>query len=317
MMKPQIAVILPCHNEAAAIAAVVRDFRQALPDAAIYVFDNASTDGTATVAADAGAIVRQVRDRGKGNVLRYAFATVEADVYVLADGDGTYDAKRSPELVQLLWRDGLEMVVGSREHDESNAYRGGHVIGNRIFNAMVRALFGKAFVDIFSGYRIFSRPFVKSFPALATGFETETEMSLHALQLGLPCAEVATRYAARVEGSASKLRTFGDGTRILWFILRLLRHTRPLQLFSVITALTAGMSLVLGIPVAVEFLQTGFVPRLPSAVAAVGLMVIATLSFATGLILDSLAYTQRESKRLAFLAADRFARRRPPSAHSD
>lgn len=309
MHAPEIAVILPCYNEAVAIGGVVDDFRRALPQASIYVFDNASSDGTADVAAAAGAIVKRVSARGKGNVVRHAFALVEADVYILADGDGTYEAGRAPELVRRLTSDGLDMVVGTRQHDDRSAYRSGHVIGNRLFNVMIRWLFGKAFIDIFSGYRIFSRPFVKSFPALASGFETETEMSLHAIQLGLPCAEVPTKYAPRMEGSASKLKTFRDGSSILWFILRLLKHTRPLALFSALAGLAAAVSLILGVPVAIEFLHTGLVPRLPTALAAASLMVIATLGFATGLILDSVAYAQKESKRLAYLAADRRARR--------
>lgn len=315
MQSPDVAIILPCFNEAHAIRGVVRDFRAALPHSRIYVFDNASTDATAREAASAGAIVKLVRRRGKGNVLRHAFAVVEADVYILADGDGTYDAGRAPELVQLLWNESFDMVVGTREHGgDETAYRNGHVVGNRVFNWIVQGLFGKAFTDIFSGYRVFSRPYVKSFPALAGGFETETEMSLHAIQLGLPCIEVPTHYKSRAEGGSSKLRTFRDGARIFWFIIRLLKHTRPLALFSSLAALFATISLILGIPVAIEFLQTGLVPRLPTAVAAASLMVIAVLSLATGLILDSLAYTQQETKRLAYLAAERFAQR--PAFHN-
>ena len=201
MLAPHVAVILPCLNEAAVIGAVVADFRQALPQSEIYVFDNGSTDNTGAEAAAAGAIVRRIRQRGKGNVVRQAFAQVDADVYVLADGDGTYDAARAPELVELLWDERLDMVVGAREHQgESGAYRRGHQLGNRLFNWLVHRLFAPTFIDIFSGYRVFSRPFVKSFPALATGFESETEMNLHAIQLGLPCLEVPTRYRSRERG---------------------------------------------------------------------------------------------------------------------
>lgn len=306
MFAPDVAVILPCLNEGNAIRNVVGDFRKALPHARIYVFDNASTDDTATQAALAGAIVRRVRVPGKGNVIRQAFAEIDADVYVLADGDGTYDASRAPDLVASLWNDSFDMVVGSRDHANTvDAYRSGHQIGNRLFNWVVQALFAKAFSDLFSGYRVFSRPFVKSFPALATGFETETEMNVHAIQLGLPCLEVPTRYTKRVEGTASKLRTYRDGARILWFIVRLIKHIKPLFLFSSFGLLSVFLSLGLGLPIVLEFIETGLVPRFPTAFAAGSLMVIAVLSFATGLILDSIAYAQKESKRLAYLAVSR------------
>lgn len=305
---PDVAVILPCLNEGNAIREVVGNFRKALPYARIYVFDNASTDDTATQAALAGAIVRRVRVPGKGNVIRQAFAEIDADIYVLADGDGTYDASRAPELVALLWNDSLDMVVGARDQTgASDAYRSGHKAGNRLFNWVVRTLFADGFTDIFSGYRVFSRPFVKSFPALATGFETETEMNVHAIQLGLPCLEVPTRYIKRVEGTASKLRTYRDGARILWFIVRLTKHIKPLFLFSALALIAAFVSLGLGLPVVFEFMETGLVPRFPTAFAAGSLMVIAVLSFATGLILDGIAYAQKESKRLAYLAIDRRA----------
>lgn len=306
MAAPKVAVILPCFNEGAAITGVVEDFRAALPAADIYVFDNNSSDDTAAKAKAAGAIVRRVRQRGKGNVLRQAFAQVEADVYLIADGDGTYDAASAPELVATLWNERLDMVVGKREHGEEHAaYRGGHQAGNRLFNWLVQHLFGEAFADIFSGYRAFSRPFVKSFPALATGFETETEMSLHAIQLGLACVEIPTRYGARDEGSESKLRTYRDGARILWYIVRLLKHTRPLFFFAMLAAVAALASLAMGTGVVIEFLETGLVPRLPTAVAAASLMIIAGLGLGTGLILDSIAYTQQETKRLAYLSISR------------
>jgi glycosyltransferase involved in cell wall biosynthesis len=308
MIQPRIAVVLPCFNEGRDIARVVEAFRDALPSSAIYVFDNASTDDTSAEAMQAGANVRQVRQRGKGNVVRQAFAQIDADVYLLADGDGTYDAARAPELVATLWNEQLDMVVGTREPGaEQGAYRSGHRAGNRVFNWIVQRLFGKAFVDIFSGYRVFSRPFVKSFPALATGFETETEMSLHAIQLGLACAEMPTSYRPRGATSESKLRTFRDGIRILWFIVRLLKHLRPLFLFATLAVVIALMSIAIGFGVVVEFLETGLVPRLPTAIAAASLMIISGVCLATGLILDSVAYAQRETKRLAYLAVGRFA----------
>jgi glycosyltransferase involved in cell wall biosynthesis len=308
--SPRTAVILPCFNEGRVIATVVEQFRGALPNATIYVFDNASNDDTSARASEAGAIVRLVRQRGKGNVIRQAFAQVEADVYLLADGDGTYDATRAPEIVSALWREHLDMVVATRDHDsESTAYREGHQAGNWMFNLAIRRLFAKTFVDIFSGYRALSRPFVKSFPALATGFETETEMSLHAIQLGLPCLEIATYYRPRDPGSESKLKTYRDGIRILWFIMRLLKHLRPLFLFSVVAALSAALSVAVGLGVIVEFIATGLVPRLPTALAAASLMIIAVISLMTGAILDGVAYTQQESKRLAYLSIGRRAPR--------
>lgn len=307
----RVAVILPCFNEAEAVSTVVQDFRKALPGADIYVFDNDSTDGTVSKATAAGAIIRRVRQRGKGNVVRQAFAQVEADIYVLADGDGTYDASRASELVALLQNQHLDMVVGTREHHGAReAYPEGHEAGNRLFNRAVQWLFGKSFVDIFSGYRVFSRPFVKSFPALAAGFETETEMSLHAIQLGLPCVEVQTHYKPRYGESVSKLKTYRDGFRILWFIIRLLKHLRPLFVFASFALIAAATSLVIGFGVIVEFTQTGLVPRLPTAIAAASLMIIAVVSLATGLILDGVAYAQQEMKRLAYLSISRGAPRR-------
>jgi hypothetical protein len=306
MSSPRVAVILPCFNEGAAIAGVVRDFRKALPAATIYVYDNASTDDTAAKARSAGAVVRTVRQRGKGNVVRHAFAQLDADVYLLADGDGTYDAASAQELISAVWDEQLDMAVGRRDHlGARDAYRSGHQAGNRSFNWLVRRLFGEGFRDIFSGYRAFSRPFVKSFPALATGFETEAEMSLHAIQLGLACVEIPTLYRERGEASHSKLRTYRDGARILWFITRLLKHLRPLFFFATIAGLAAGISLAMGSEIIVEFIETGLVPRLPTALAAATIMIIAGVSLATGLILDSVAYAQQETKRLAYLTVSR------------
>jgi len=307
---PHVAVIVPCLNEGKVVKSVVEDFRQALPEAELYVFDNDSTDNTIAEAKAAGAIIRRVRQRGKGNAVRQAFAQVEADIYVLADGDGTYDSTRAPELIATLWNEHLDMVVGTREHNgEGAAHRVGHQAGNWMFNWVVQRLFAKMFVDIFSGYRVFSRPFVKSFPALATGFETETEMSLHAIQLGLSCLEIPTRYKVRGEARESKLRTYRDGIRILWFIVRLLKHLRPLFLFASLAAFAAALSLAIGLTVVMEFMETGLVPRLPTAVAAASLMIIAVVSLATGLTLDSVAYAQQETKRLAYLSVSRFSPR--------
>lgn len=300
--QTKIAVILPCYNEAHSIKDVVLAFKNFLPRAKVYVFDNNSTDATAAEAAAAGAEVYAVRRQGKGHVVRQAFAQVEADVYVLADGDGTYDAAAAPAMVGTLLRDHLDMVVGTRAPVGEGAYRTGHHFGNRFFNWIVGKLFSETFTDIFSGYRILSRRFVKSFPALSSGFETETEMSLHAIQLGLPVLEVSTRYSERPAGSASKLKTLRDGSRILWFIVRLTKHTRPLLLFASTAALMTVIALGIGLPIIVEFLETGLVPRLPTAVAAASLIIVAAISLVTGVILDSIAYTQQEAKRLSYLA---------------
>jgi glycosyltransferase involved in cell wall biosynthesis len=297
-----IAVILPCYNEEHAIKDVVSAFKHHLPRATVCVFDNNSSDATASEARAAGAEVYTVKRRGKGHVLRQAFAQIEADAYILADGDGTYDASAAPELVEALVRDHLDMVVGTRALAGDIAYRAGHHFGNRFFNWVVARLFAGTFTDIFSGYRVLSRRFVKSFPALSSGFETETEISLHAIQLGLPVIEISTRYSERAGGSASKLSTLRDGSRILWFIVRLTKHTRPLLLFASAAGLLTVVALVIGLPIVVEFLESGLVPRLPTAVAAASLMVIAAISLVTGVILDSVAYTQQEAKRLAYLA---------------
>jgi glycosyltransferase involved in cell wall biosynthesis len=304
-----IAVILPCYNESAAIGGVVRDFRQALPEAAIYVYDNNSTDDTAAVAEAAGARVRHEAMQGKGNVVRRAFADVEADVYVMADGDGTYDAARAAELVDLLLDRQLDMVVGTRADDSPEAYRRGHRAGNLLFNKAIAWLFGDTFTDIFSGYRVFSRRFVKSFPALSAGFEIETELTVHAIQLRMPVAEVPTAYRSRVEGSESKLRTYRDGFKILIAILRFIQRFRPLLFYGVAGGALALLSIALGYPVVVEFFETGLVPRLPTAVLATGIMLMATLSFAIALILNANSRSQLEMKRLKYLEYPRTQRR--------
>jgi glycosyltransferase involved in cell wall biosynthesis len=306
--EPTIAVILPCFNEGKTIARVVEDFKRHLPTATIYVYDNNSSDDTIAEARRAGAVVRQEAMQGKGFVVRRALSQVEADVLVLADGDGTYDAACAPQLINLLSSHQLDMVVGVREPMEQAAYPSGHQIGNKLFNAIVAWLFGKGLRDIFSGYRALSRPFVKSFPSVSRGFEIETEISVHALQLNLPMGELVTPYSRRAAGSASKLRTYADGVSILLTIVRLLRHQRPFLLFGVIALLSALMSLAIGIPIFFEFLRTGLVPRFPSAILAASLMIIAVISFVTGIILDSVAYGAAEHKRLSYLS---IPRRRP------
>ncbi|MEA3060400.1 MAG: hypothetical protein QOJ94_181 [Sphingomonadales bacterium] len=300
--QPRIAVLLPCFNEAAAVARTVAAFRAALPDAAIYVYDNNSTDRTAEAAAAAGAIVRAERMQGKGNVVRRMFADVEADIYVMADGDATYDAAAAPELVRRLLAERLDMVVGARKSEIEEAYRRGHRLGNRMFSGLLARLFGRSFTDIFSGYRVFSRRFVKSFPALSRGFETETEISVHALELAMPVAEVTTAYGARPEGSHSKLSTYRDGWRIARTILHLFRIERPVLFYGGFAALLALVALVLAAPLVVTFVETHKVPRFPTAILATGLMIVAFLSFGVGLILDTVVRGRREMRRLAYLA---------------
>lgn len=297
----RIAVLLPCYNEEAAIAQVVRDFRAALPQATVYVYDNASSDRTGEVAAAAGAVVVQEPLRGKGNVVRRMFADVEADIYVLADGDDTYDAAAAPGLIEILCRDQLDMVNAARSHASQEAYRRGHRFGNRLFTQLVTSLFGKNFNDILSGYRVFSRRFVKSFPALAQGFEIETELTVHALELRMPVREVMTAYKQRAEGSESKLSTFRDGFRILRTIGRLAKQERPLVFFSAGGGILALSSLVLAFPLLLTYLETGLVPRFPTAILASGLMILAFLSLACGLILDTVSHGRREMKRLHYL----------------
>lgn len=300
-MTRRIAVILPCYNEEAAIAQTVAGFRAALPDAAIYVYDNNSTDRTSAVAREAGAIVRVEPMQGKGSVVRRMFADIDADIYVMADGDATYDAAAAPAMVERLVADNLDMVVGTRVHEAAEAYRRGHVLGNRVMTGILAKLFGRSFTDIFSGYRVFSRRFVKSFPVLSAGFEIETEISVHALELKMPVGEVETRYLARPEGSQSKLSTWGDGYRISRAILTLYRIERPMLFFGVIAALFAALAVVLAIPLFVTFAETGQVPRFPTAILATGLMILAFLNLFTGLILDTVVRGRREMRRLAYL----------------
>ena len=298
----KIAVLLPCYNEAAAIAQTVADFRVALPDAEIYVYDNNSSDATRTVAASAGAIVRTERMQGKGNVVRRMFADVDADVYVMADGDATYEAAAAPAMVTRLIEEQLDMVVGARHSEVDAAYRRGHRFGNAMLTTMLAWAFGRSFSDILSGYRVFSRRFVKSFPVLSAGFEIETEISVHALELRMPVAEVVTAYAARPEGSVSKLSTFSDGWRILRTIAMLFRFERPLLFFGSVAGLLVLVAIVLAIPLIATFMQTGLVPRFPTAILATGLMILAALNGFCGLVLDTVVRGRREVRRLAYLA---------------
>lgn len=300
-VQPRIAVFLPCYNEEAVIASVIRSFQQALPEARVYVVDNNSSDRTGDCARATGVPVIVERHQGKGHAVRRAFSEIEADVYVMADGDGTYDVTRAREMIDLLVAERLDMVVGTRHTDSDNAYRSGHRLGNRMFNLVLRHLFGEKFTDIFSGYRVFSRRFVKSFPALSAGFEVETELSVHAIQMALPTAEIATDYFDRAEGTSSKLKTYRDGARILMAMLRLMKHVRPMMMFSVISALFVLLSLGIGLPVVYHFLEVGTVERVPTTIAASGLMLLGAISFVTGLILDSISHLYVTQKRLAYL----------------
>lgn len=302
-MPPKIAVLAPCHNEAHAISGVVGAFRAALPEAAIYVYDNNSTDNTASLAREAGAVVRREMLQGKGHVVRRMFADIDADIYVMVDGDGTYAAADAPRLVAKLQEDHLDMVVARRvAADQGAAWRRGHVLGNHLMTRFVARLFGERFSDIFSGYRAFSRRFVKSFPALAGGFEIETELTIHALELQIPVGEIDSAYGGRAAGSASKLNTYADGARIALTILRLYKDIRPFRFFGGAAAIMAVVSLVMTEPLLVTYLDTGLVPRFPTAILATGMMLLAFLSLTCGMILDSVARGRREAKRMAYLA---------------
>jgi glycosyltransferase involved in cell wall biosynthesis len=301
-VKPRIAVLIPCYNEGVAIGRVVREFRAVLPDATVWVYDNNSSDDTRAQAAAAGAEVREEGYQGKGNVVRRMFADVDADLYVLVDGDATYDAASAPRLVAALVEGRCDMVNGSRRSIEEGAYRAGHRFGNRLLTGMVRVIFGRQITDMLSGYRAFTRRFVKSFPALSAGFEIETELTVHALELRMPIAEIETPYYARPTGSSSKLSTYRDGWRILLMILKLMKGERPLPFFSAIAAMLAAVSIVIGVQLSITFMETGLVPRFPSAVLATGLMLSAMLSLAAGLILDTVTKGRHEMKRLAYLA---------------
>ncbi|HWK44679.1 MAG TPA: glycosyltransferase [Stellaceae bacterium] len=297
----RIAVLLPCHNEGKPIASVVQAFRRALPEADIFVYDNNSTDNTVSEAKRAGAKVRSERLQGKGHVVRRMFADIDADIYVIADGDGTYDADAAPVMTALLRDENLDMVVGVRRHIDDSAYRLGHIIGNRLFNWVVKAVFNEQYADMFSGYRVFSRRFVKSFPSLSSGFEIETEISIHTLELKLRFLEVDVGYSSRDDGSESKLRTYRDGSRILLFIFYLLKEIRPLFFFGWIAAILSATGLGLGIIPISDFLQQGTVPHFPTAILSASVMLLACLCIFTGIILDSVSRGRREVKRLLYL----------------
>ncbi|MEH2567474.1 glycosyltransferase family 2 protein [Bradyrhizobium sp. AZCC 2289] len=298
----RVAVLVPCFNEEAAVATVVADFRKALPAAEIFVYDNNSTDRTIEVARAAGAEVRSERRQGKGHVVRRMFADIDADIYVLVDGDATYDAPSAQRMIDTLVGDHLDMVVGFRVDQSVAAYRPGHRTGNWMLTSFLSAVFGQAFKDILSGYRVFSRRFVKSFPVLSDGFEIETELSVHALELALPVSEIETPYYARPEGSVSKLNTWRDGFRILGTILKLYRSEKPLRFFTAIGIILALLSIGLAIPVIITYLEVGLVPRLPTAVLSMGLMIVAILSISSGLVLDTVTRGRREMKLLAYLS---------------
>ena len=305
----RIAVLVPCFNEQAAVATVVADFRKAVPTAEIFVYDNNSTDRTVEVASAAGAIVRSERRQGKGHVVRRMFADIDADIYVLVDGDATYDAPSAPRMIDTLIDGHLDMVVGLRVDQSAAAYRPGHRAGNWMLTRFLAVVFGQDFKDILSGYRVFSRRFVKSFPVLSDGFEIETELSVHALELALPVAEIATPYYARPDGSFSKLNTWRDGFRILGTILKLYRSEKPLRFFTVIGVFLMAVSMVLAIPVIVTYVEEGVVPRLPTAVLSTGLMIVAMLSVSSGLVLDTVTRGRREVKLLAYLSQPAIARK--------
>ncbi|MET0421687.1 MAG: glycosyltransferase family 2 protein [Acidimicrobiia bacterium] len=308
--EASIAVLVPCHNEASSVARVVEDFRSALPNAVVYVYDNNSSDDTADRARAAGAIVRAESRPGKGNVVRRMFADIDADVYVLVDGDATYDAGAALGMVKQLLDDDLDMVVGTRAPvpDDDEVYRRGHDTGNRVFNRVLRVLFGSHFTDVFSGYRAMTRRFVKSFPARSSGFEIETEITAHAVDIDAPCAEVLTTYGSRGDESESKLRTYHDGFRILMVALLLFKEMRPMRFFSI---LALGLTVVawgLALPILIEYAETGLVPRFPTAILAAAIQIVALVCLTSGIVLDSVCRLRRDTKRLTYLG---IARHRP------
>jgi glycosyltransferase involved in cell wall biosynthesis len=299
---PRIAVVVQCFNEALTVAAVVQRAMAALPGATVYVYDNNSTDDTAAVARKAGAVVGSERAQGKGNVVRRMFADIDADIYVMVDGDNTYDLEAAPALIAELRAQTLDFINAARIDTQAEAYRAGHRLGNQLLSGMVQRIFGRQFADMLSGYKVFSRRFVKSFPAESQGFEIETELTIHALELRMPCGEIETAYGVRPAGSFSKLSTWRDGFRILLLIGRLMRDERPFELFGTIALGFAIASLWLGIPVVIEFAQTHLVPRFPTAILATGVMLVGVMSFSIGLVLDTVTKARREAKRLAYLA---------------
>ncbi len=303
-MSNRVAILVPCRNEEATVADIVKEFQKSIPDCIVYVYDNNSTDRTAKIANEAGAVVRSETLPGKGNVVRRMFSDIDADIYIMVDGDATYDASIAPEMVGLIQRDNLDMVVATRRNEDNSgdAYRMGHRTGNKTLTTFVGWLFGRRFTDILSGYRAFSRRFVKSFPALATGFEIGTELTIHALEMKMPVDEVEASYFARPEGSASKLNTYRDGIRILTTIIFLFKEMRPFKFFGTIFIALASISLFLAYPLLATFIETGLVPRLPTAILTTGIMVLAFISLVCGIILDSVCRGRREAKRMYYLA---------------
>jgi len=311
---PTVAVLIPCHNEAAAIEGVVAEFRCFLPDAEIYVYDNNSHDDTVLKASRAGALVRHEMLKGKGNVVRRMFSDVEADIYVLVDGDGTYDPASAPEMVRMLLQNHLDMVNGARVSSERTAYRRGHRTGNLLLSSLVAWVFGDRITDMLSGYRVFSRRFVKSFPAMSSGFEIETELTIHALELRLPLAEMDTPYRERALGGNSKLRTYSDGLRIMKTIVWMVKQERPLQSFSLAALVLFVLGFAISIPVFVQYHLTGMVPRFPTAILSMGMVLLSFLLLACGLILDSVAVGRKEAKRMVYLSIPFFVAAKSPEA---
>ncbi|HUY80403.1 MAG TPA: glycosyltransferase [Acidobacteriaceae bacterium] len=298
----RLAVLIPCHNEGTSIASVVSDFRRYLPEAEIYVYDNNSNDDTGLLASGSGAHVRREVLQGKGHVVRRMFSDVDADIYVLVDGDGTYDAASAPGMIRMLLQNRLDMVNGARVNSDRGAYRRGHRTGNLVLSGVVARIFGGRITDMLSGYRVFSRRFVKSFPALSSGFEIETELTVHALELRVPLGEMPTPYRERAEGGASKLRTYSDGLRILRTIVWLIKQERPLQFFSIAFLMLFLLGVTLSIPVLLEYQRTGMVPRFPTAILSMGIVLLSFLSLACGLILDSVTLGRKEAKRMVYLS---------------
>ncbi|EEW8343698.1 MULTISPECIES: glycosyltransferase family 2 protein [Enterobacteriaceae] len=299
----KIAVIVPCYNEASAIAKVVSDFNKYLPEATVYVFDNNSNDGTADVAANAGAIVRHVGHKGKGNVVRRMFADIDADIFVMVDGDDTYEAAAAPAMINKLLDENLDMVVGCRvENGDDKTYRPGHRFGNKMLTGTVSTIFKGSFTDMLSGYRVFSKRYAKSFPCHSHGFEIETELTIHALELRMRIGEVQTSYGERPEGSVSKLSTYKDGIKILRTIIQLYAYERPLFFYSIIAAFFAIISLAVGAPVISDYVSTGLVPKFPSAIAAASIMIMSMLSLVCGVISHLITVSRRETKYLTYLS---------------
>jgi len=306
--KKSIAVVIPCFNEGISISKVISDFNKYLPEASIYVFDNNSTDDTVERAKGSGATVISVSNKGKGNVVRRMFADVEADLYIMVDGDATYDVSNCKDLINELYDNGLDMVVGTRIHTDKQAYRAGHTLGNKVLTGCVKSIFGGSFTDMLSGYRVFSKRYAKSFPAMAKGFETETELTVHALELRMPYSEVEISYLSRMEGSTSKLSTYKDGLRILKTIIKLYSSERPLFFYGMLSLLFSVISVLLAIPLAETYVNTGLVPRLPTALLSTGIFLLAGISLTAGLILESVTIGRREMKRLAYLSIQKSTR---------